>query len=225
MAPKIILMRHGKSAWNQKNLFTGWVDIPLSEEGVRESVEGGRAFQDIPIDRIFTSTLIRSHMSLSLAMLAHKSGKIPVFLHPGSGKREEWGHIHSAEAKLSTIPVIQAWELNERMYGDLQGLNKAETVEKYGAEQVQVWRRSFATPPPHGESLQMTAERALPYFKKQIVPHVEKGETVFVCAHGNSLRSIVMHIEKLTAEQVLQLEIATGESLIYSYEKGQWKRC
>jgi len=222
MAPKLILMRHGLSAWNKKNLFTGWVDIPLNEEGIRESLEGGKKIRDLPIDVIYTSTMIRAHMTLVLALLHHSSGKVPVIHHLGQGKLEEWAQIYSEETKKGTIPAYTAWELNERMYGHLQGLNKAETAEKYGAEQVKIWRRSFDTPPPQGESLAMTAARTIPYFQKKIIPHLEKGESVFIPAHGNSLRSIVMHLDNLSKEQVLNLELATGAPLVYSYEKGKW---
>ena len=126
--------------------------------------------------------------------------------------------------KKELVPVHMAWELNERMYGKLQGLNKAEMAEKYGAEQVHIWRRSFDVAPPEGESLAMTAARARPYFQKRIVPHLEKGENVFVSAHGNSLRAIVMHIEGLSKEEVVKLEIPTGEPLIYIYNHGKWQR-
>lgn len=224
MASKLILMRHGKSAWNERNLFTGWVDIPLSQEGVDESVAGGRKIEDISIDIIFTSTLIRAHLTLAMALLQHKSGKIPVFLHPGQGKIDEWAKIHSEAAKKELIPVYQAWELNERMYGDLQGKNKAEMAKEYGDEQIHQWRRSFDVAPPHGESLQMTSQRTLPYFKKTILPHLEKGKTVFICAHGNSLRSIVMELDRLTPEEVVKLEIPTGNPLIYSQQQGKWNR-
>jgi 2,3-bisphosphoglycerate-dependent phosphoglycerate mutase len=224
MVPKLILMRHGQSAWNQRNLFTGWVDIPMSEKGNQESIEGGMRIRDLPIDVIYTSTLVRSHTTVALALLHHSSGKVPVFQHPGQGKLDEWGQIYSEEAKRGTIPVYMAWELNERMYGRLQGLNKAETAKKYGDEQVQIWRRSFDTAPPEGESLAMTAARTIPYFQQRIVPHLSKGESVFVVAHGNSLRSIVMHLEGLSKEQVVKLEMATGEPLVYSYEKGKWTK-
>lgn len=224
MAGKIILMRHGRSAWNRKNLFTGWVDVPLDEEGVRESIEGGKKMARIPIDRIYTSTLVRAHMTLSLALLHHTSGKVPVFQHPGMGKLDVWGKIHSEKAKGETFPVFMAWELNERMYGDLQGLNKEETAQKYGKEQVHIWRRSFDTPPPHGESLAMTAERTIPFFESEIIPYVERGETVFVCAHGNSLRSILMHMKKLNKEEVVHLELKTGEPLLYHFERGKWEQ-
>lgn len=224
MHPKLILLRHGQSIWNKKNLFTGWVDIPLSEEGMKEAIEAGKKIQNIPIDVIYTSTLARAQMTVPLALLHHKSGKIPVFLHPGEGRLEEWGHVYSEGAKKELIPVYSAWELNERMYGHLQGLNKAEMVEKFGAEQVQQWRRSFDTRPPEGESLAMTAARALPYFQKVILPHLEKGETVLVSAHGNSLRAIVMHLEGLSKEQVVSLELATGDPLIYAKKQGKWQR-
>jgi 2,3-bisphosphoglycerate-dependent phosphoglycerate mutase len=210
---KLILLRHGQSIWNKKNLFTGWVDIPMSEEGNAEAIAAGKKIENIPIDVIFTSTLIRAQMTLCLALLHHKSGKIPVFQH--EGKLGEWGKVHSEQAQSSLIPVHTAWELNERMYGELQGLNKLETAKKYGEEQVQKWRRSFAIRPPNGESLEMTAQRTLPYFKSKIMPHLKKGENVLVSAHGNSLRSIVMHLQNLSPDEVVQLEIATGDPLIY----------
>jgi 2,3-bisphosphoglycerate-dependent phosphoglycerate mutase len=217
---KLILMRHGLSAWNEKNLFTGWVDIPLSEAGIRESIEGGQKISHWPIDIIFTSTLIRSHMTLALAMLQHASQKVPVFLHPGQGKLEEWGRIYSEEVKRQTIPVYCAWELNERMYGQLQGLNKSEMAKKYGPEQVQIWRRSFDVAPPGGESLEMTAQRAWPFFTKEILPRLHRGENILICAHGNSLRSIVMHLDQLSKEEVVNLELPTGKPLVYQCEGG-----
>lgn len=224
MAPKLILLRHGQSIWNKENLFTGWVDIPMSEEGMQEAIQAGKKIENIPIDIVFTSTLNRAQMTVPLALLHHKSGKIPVFMHPGEGKLEAWGQVYSEETKKQLIPVYTAWELNERMYGRLQGLNKAETAQKYGAEQVHIWRRSFDVKPPDGESLAMTAARAIPYFQKKIMPHLEKGETVLISAHGNSLRAIVMHLDGLSKEEVVALELATGEPLIYSQKNGKWKR-
>jgi 2,3-bisphosphoglycerate-dependent phosphoglycerate mutase len=216
----LILLRHGESVWNQKNLFTGWVDIPLSKKGIQESLEAGEKIKEIPIDFIFTSTLIRSDMTMMLALLSHESGKIPVIQHP----EEPWSKIHSEETLKQTIPVVRARELNERMYGDLQGLNKKETADQFGADMVQQWRRSYQTEPPGGESLKQTVARALPFFKKEIVGHLDKGENVLVVAHGNSLRAIVMHLDHLSESQVMSLEIPTGVPLIYSYEEGSWKR-
>lgn len=219
---KLILMRHGESQWNHYNLFTGWVDIPLSSKGVEEALECGKKIKDLPIDVIFTSSLIRAQMSAMLAMTVHHSGKVPVILHPNEGKLEEWSTIYNPAAAAQTIPVIRAWELNERMYGELQGLNKAETMEKYGKEQVQVWRRSFSEPPPKGESLEMTAQRSIPYFEKHIMPHLKEGRHVFIAAHGNSLRSIMMKLDHLTAEQVVKLELATGKPIIYDFKNGHF---
>jgi 2,3-bisphosphoglycerate-dependent phosphoglycerate mutase len=218
---KLILMRHGQSEWNKLNLFTGWVDIPLSQEGVNEAIKGGEKIKDIHIDMIFTSTLIRAQTTLTLAMLQHSSKKVPVFYHT-EGKQRDWSKINNKETLKDTIPVYYSWHLNERMYGDLQGLNKDETREKYGIEQVQLWRRSFDVAPPSGESLKMTSERTLPYFKKEIMPHLENGKNIFISAHGNSLRSIIMMLDNLSEEEVVALEIPTGEPIIYLYDQGKW---
>lgn len=214
---KLILMRHGQSLWNLKNIFTGWVDVSLSLDGIKEAIEGGKLIKDIPIDMIFTSTLIRAEMTAMLVMAHHSSKKTPYVLHTGEGKQEEWSVIYNKEHAEDTIPITRAWELNERMYGQLQGLNKAETAAKFGADQVQIWRRSFDTAPPGGESLKMTAARTIPYFKNVIVPHLEAGRNVFIAAHGNSLRSIMMDLDNLTPEQVVSLEIPTGLPIIYDY--------
>lgn len=221
---KLILMRHGQSEWNRLNLFTGWVDIPLCAAGIEEALEGGRKIQNEPIDIIFTSTLIRAQMTALLAMTLHYSGKTPLIIHKEPEFLHEWSAIHSPSTQNNTIPVIAAWELNERMYGELQGSNKKELAELYGAEQVKIWRRSFDIPPPGGESLKMTAERTLPYFEQHIVPCLKKGQNVFVSAHGNSLRSIVMQLDQLGEEEVVQLEIPTGIPIIYSYKNGIMKR-
>ena len=217
-------MRHGQSEWNYSNLFTGWVDIPLSTLGIEEALKGGKLIQNEPIDIIFTSTLIRAIMTAMLAMTCHSSGKIPRILHQGKTQLDEWSRIYSESADAQTIPVIQAWELNERMYGELQGLNKKETAEKFGENQVQIWRRSFDVPPPGGESLKMTAARTIPYFEETILPYLQKGQNVFIAAHGNSLRSIIMDLEKMTPEEILKLELPTGEPVIYEYEAGRFTK-
>lgn len=221
---KLILIRHGQSSWNNMNLFTGWVDVPLTKQGIREAIDAGNQIKDIPVDVIFMSTQIRSHMTAMLVMSQHETDKVPVVLHPGEGKLEEWSKIYSTETENKCIPVHRAWQLNERMYGELQGLNKAKTAEKYGAEQVHIWRRSYDVAPPGGESLEMTAARTIPYFEEEIVPHLDQGENVLVSAHGNSLRSIVMQLEGLSKEEVLKLELGTGVPIIYLYEKGSFTR-
>ncbi len=221
---KLVMMRHGQSEWNRKNLFTGWVDIPLSVKGVDEAIEGGKKIAHVPVDIIFTSSLIRAQMTAMLAMLHHSSRKVPCVQHPGEGKLEEWSQVYSEEAIASCIPVYCAWELNERMYGRLQGLNKQETREEFGDEQVHIWRRSFDQAPPEGESLEMTAARTIPYFKEKILPLLLEGKNIFISAHGNSLRSIVMYLDGLTRDQVTHLELATGEPLFYTFAHGKWSR-
>lgn len=221
---KLILLRHGQSVWNQLNLFTGWVDVPLSSEGIAESLKAGKRIAHLPIDVIFTSSLMRAQMTAMLAMTQHEGGKIPCIHHPREGNLEKWGHIYNPEAEATCIPVTLAWQLNERMYGKLQGLNKQETIEKYGEAQVKIWRRSFDVAPPEGESLLNTTERAIPYFKEKIIPLLKANKSVFIAAHGNSLRGIVMYIEKLSKEQVLHLEIATGDPILYDYQEGCFKK-
>ncbi len=221
---KLILLRHGQSEWNKLNLFTGWVDVPLSQQGITEALEAGKVIQDIPIDIVITTPLIRAQMTAMLALVDHHSGKVPIILHPDEGKMEKWGEIHGGAARANVIPVVRAWELNERMYGDLQGLNKAETAEQYGADQVKKWRRSYDIAPPHGESLAMTAARAIPYFENRIIPMLQEGKNILVSAHGNSLRAIIMVLDGLDHEQVVSLEIPTGVPIFYDYHEGAFKR-
>lgn len=215
---ELILLRHGESLWNKLDIFTGWVDVPLSKKGIEEAIAVGEKIQNKPIDAIFTSTLIRAKETIAIAMAYHHSNKVPVFLHKGEGKLEEWGKIYGEKAAAEVIPVFSAWQLNERMYGALQGMNKKEMAKKYGEEQVKKWRRSFAISPPEGESLKTCSERTIPYFQNEIIPFLEKGQTVLISAHGNSLRSIIMMIEKLTEEEIVALELTLGEPIYYKYE-------
>ena len=220
----LILMRHGESEWNRLNIFTGWVDVPLSKKGIDEALRGGLLIRDIPIHVVITTPLSRALTTALLAMSQHRGGRVPVVMHPGQGRLDEWGHIYGEEAKDHTVPVICAWELNERMYGTLQGLNKAETAQRYGADQVKLWRRSYDVAPPKGESLKMTAARALPYFKDRILPYLREGHNVFVTAHGNSLRAILMYLDGLDKKQVINLEIPTGIPILYDYESGNFTK-
>lgn len=143
-----------------------------------------------------------------------------MIMHPNGGKLQEWAKIYNEHTRELMIPVICAWEINERMYGELQGLNKAETAEKFGAEQVHIWRRSYDTAPPSGESLAMTAARTLPYFHQKIMPELKAGKNVFISAHGNSLRSIIMELDGLSQEEVVKLEIPTGKPILYTFKNG-----
>ena len=185
---------------------------------------GVKKIANVPIDVIFTSSLIRAQMTAMLAMAYHSSKKVPCIQHPHEGKLEAWSHVYSEFATMSCVPVYCAWELNERMYGTLQGLNKRETMDKFGEEQVQIWRRSFDQAPPEGESLEMTAARTIPYFQEKILPLLKKGQNVFISAHGNSLRSIVMFLDGLSQEQVVKLEIATGEPILYTFSGEKWSK-
>lgn len=196
---KLVLLRHGESVWNKKNVFTGWVNIGLSDEGVKEALDAGEKMKEFSFDAIYSSKLIRAQMTVALAV------KNAVF--PGA-LGEDYG-------ENDLIPVIESDALNERYYGKLQGKNKEGIKKEFGEEQFKLWRRSYDVQPPEGESLKMTIERTLPYCKKEIFPRVKKGETILVCAHGNSIRGIVMYLDKLSNEEVVNLEIPTGVPLIY----------
>ncbi|KAL5982129.1 2,3-bisphosphoglycerate-dependent phosphoglycerate mutase 1 [Asimina triloba] len=230
----LILMRHGESLWNEKNLFTGCVDVPLTKKGVEEAIEAGKRICNIPIDMIYTSALIRAQMTAMLAMTQHRRKKVPIILHNESEQAKTWSQIFSEDTKKQTIPVITAWQLNERMYGELQGLNKQETADRYGKQQVHEWRRSYDIPPPNGESLEMCAERAVAYFKEHIEPQLLSGKNVMISAHGNSLRSIIMYLDKLTSQEVRALktsarstellELSTGIPMLYIFKEGRFIR-
>ncbi|MDC9822602.1 2,3-bisphosphoglycerate-dependent phosphoglycerate mutase [Devosia sp. ZB163] len=190
MTGTLILVRHGESEWNLKNLFTGWRNPDLTEKGIGEAKATGERLKKAGLvpDVYFTSALRRAQHTLDLIL-------------------DELG--------ITEVTITRSKALNERDYGDLAGLNKDDARKKWGEEQVHVWRRSFDVPPPGGESLKDTAARTLPYFDKEILPLLKAGKTVLVAAHGNSLRSIVMAIEGLTPEQILKRELATGEPVVY----------
>lgn len=217
----LILLRHGQSVWNQKNLFTGWVDIPLSQRGIQEALAAGEIIKNLPIDYIFTSTLVRSLMTALLAMTNHLSQKIPYIVHE---ERPDMSRIYSEKEALQMIPLFQSSALNERMYGELQGKNKQEVAEQFGEEQVKLWRRSYRIAPPQGESLFDTGQRTLPYFQERILPLIQQGKNIFISAHGNSLRSLIMDLEKLTEEEVLSLELPTGKPIVYEWTEQQFTK-
>ncbi|MBC8124853.1 MAG: 2,3-diphosphoglycerate-dependent phosphoglycerate mutase [Candidatus Kapabacteria bacterium] len=188
----LTLVRHGESQWNLENRFTGWVDVDLTPKGEQEAVAVGKLLKDVPVDVLFTSVLKRAIRTADIAL---------------------------AEANITDLPTHRDKALNERHYGDLQGLNKAETADKYGSDQVHTWRRSYDIPPPNGESLMDTQARVAPYYEGQIVPLLKAGKNVLVVAHGNSLRALVMFVEHLTPEQILKTEIATGVPITYELDK------
>lgn len=215
---QLVLIRHGESEWNRLNLFTGWTDVDLSDTGRAEAAEGGRALaqEGFDFDLCYTSRLKRAVHTLDIVL---------------------------DELDRTWLPVVKAWELNERHYGALQGLNKAETAAKYGEEQVKIWRRSFDVEPPalaagdardpHSqemyrdvpaellpttECLATTVERAWPYFEREALPQIRAGKRILVAAHGNSLRALVMKLEGLTPEDILEVNIPTGVPLVYELD-------
>lgn len=192
MSGTMVLVRHGQSEWNEKNLFTGWKDPDLTEKGVAEAIEAGKVLAErgFTFDIAFTSVLIRAQRTCQ-------------FILDGVGQ--------------SDLETIENQALNERNYGDLAGLNKDDARAKWGEEQVHIWRRSYDTPPPgdEGESLKDTGARVWPYYMREILPRVMRGETVLVAAHGNSLRSMVMVLDGLSREEVTKLNLATGVPMVY----------
>lgn len=215
---KLVLLRHGESEWNKLNLFTGWTDVDLSEKGIEEAHQAGKVLKEegYTFDIAFTSVLKRAIKTLYIAL---------------------------EEMDLMWIPVIKSWRLNERHYGALQGLNKAETAEKYGIEKVKLWRRSYDVPPPPldenddrypgkdprykdldkkdiplTESLKLTVERFLPYWHDTIAPTIKSGKRVIIAAHGNSLRALVKYLDNISDEDIVELNIPTGIPLVYELD-------
>ena len=215
---KLVLIRHGQSTWNLENLYTGWTDVDLSEQGVKEAHEGGRLLREggFRFDVAYTSVLKRAIRTLWIVM-------------------DELDQMY--------LPVLNRWQLNERHYGALQGLNKAETAEKYGKEQVHLWRRSYDVPPPPldnddkrhprfdprysnvatadlpvSESLELTLNRVMPLWESEIVPSLKRGEKVLIAAHGNSLRALVKHLDNVSKDEIVELNIPTGIPLVYELD-------
>ena len=188
----LVLVRHGQSQWNKENLFTGWKDPDLTDKGVDEAINAGKKIKEtnISFDLHFTSKLQRAQKTGSLIM-------------------KELGY---------DIDTFENEALNERDYGDLSGLNKDAARKKWGDEQVHIWRRSYDTPPPSGESLKNTAERVLPYFEKIIYPELRNQKNILVSAHGNSLRALIMYLEKISEDEIVKLEISTGQPIIYKFD-------
>ncbi|MEL7048671.1 MAG: 2,3-bisphosphoglycerate-dependent phosphoglycerate mutase [Pseudomonadota bacterium] len=190
MQNALVLVRHGQSEWNKLNLFTGWRDPDLTEKGVQEAHNAGRQLkaEKLVFDAAYTSLLQRANKTLTIML---------------------------SELGQDDLPVTRDQALNERDYGDISGMNKNDARDKWGEEKVHIWRRSFDIPPPGGESLKDTAERVIPYYEANIWPELQSGKTIIVAAHGNSSRALIMHLEKLSREDILKREVATGAPLIY----------
>jgi len=214
--PKLLLLRHLQSQWNKENRFAGWTDGPLSSEG-REAAGGvaRKVFQN-NIGRIYTSPLFRNQDTVD-RILKESGGKYAFFIHLDSGKMQKWGNY--TDISENDIPVFVSEKLNERYYGKLQGLDKEEVIKKYGEKQVRLWRRSYNVAPPAGESLKDVFKRTTPFFKKYIEKDLLSGKNVLVVASHNSLRAIVKYIEKISDEDIINLEIEPGRIIEYEMDK------
>ncbi len=213
---KLILVRHGQSQWNLEERFTGWMDVPLSKKGIDEAKSAGIKLKDFEFDKIYVSHLLRAIQTLHYILLESKSTRTPIIYHEEERIRKR--EHHTGDIKKE-IPVFMSVDLAERYYGDLQGLNKQKTREKYGNEQVHIWRRSYNVKPPGGESLEDTCKRTTPYYEKFILKDLKDNKTVLVSAHGNSLRAITMFVEKLSKEEIPNVEIPTGVPILYTFNK------
>ena len=199
---KLILLRHGQSQWNLENRFTGWKNVPLTEKGEAEAKKAGELIKkhNISIDRVFSSVLERANRTAEIAI-----------------KQAELDNL----LENNKIIMTCSEKLNERDYGDLVGLNKQETADKFGKDQVHIWRRSYDTPPPNGESLKDVVERVSPYFKENIKPIIDKGENILIAAHGNSLRAMMIELGMYKPEEISNIELPTGSPLCINLDQGR----
>ncbi|MGQ4648414.1 2,3-bisphosphoglycerate-dependent phosphoglycerate mutase [Lyngbya aestuarii] len=218
---KLILIRHGQSTWNAANKFTGWVDVPLSKLGRSQVIKAAQKLNPYRVDVCFTSLLIRAIETAVICLTEYEEicgGKIPVLKHQADDPYWHGWDKYEGD-KSQELPIFTSMALDERYYGDLQGLDKAQTAEKFGQEIVHEWRRSFSVRPPGGESLEDTLKRTLPFFRHRIIAHLKQGDSVLVAAHGNSLRSIIMELDNLSEEVVPSLELATGVPIVYDFDE------
>ncbi len=221
---KLILTRHGQSLWNAENKFTGWVDVPLSEQGRAEATIASCKLRDYRVRICFTSMLFRA-IETAVIILTEVDdicdGRIPIIKH--DIEDEDWhGWDKYNGDPEQELPIYVTPLLDERYYGELQGLNKEETAAKFGKEQVQLWRRSYNVAPPGGESLEDTVKRTVPFFRDRVLKHLIEGDNVLIAAHGNSLRSIIKQLENLSEEEIVKVELGTGIPIVYDINaKGQ----
>ncbi len=218
---KLLLLRHIKSQWNEENRFTGWMDVPLDEkETPQAKALADKVFQ-IKVDRIYSSPLFRNKDTVA-RMLEYGNVKYPVFLHLDGGKMQKWGHF--IDLSKNDVPVYISEKLNERYYGKLQGENKETAMKKYGDNQVRLWRRSYGIAPPGGESLRDVVKRTIPFYKKYIEADLQKGKNVLVVASHNSLRAIVKYVEKISDEDIINVEIPYAGLKEYEFANGVYTK-
>jgi len=217
---QLILIRHGQSLWNAANKFTGWVDVPLSEQGRAEATIASCKLRDYRVNVCFTSMLFRAIETAVICLTEVEDicgGKIPIIKHETDDP--DWHGWDKYDGNSEEeLPIFLSAALDERYYGKLQGLNKAETAEKFGSEQVHTWRRSYNVRPPGGESLEDTRKRTLPFFRDRIMTRLKQGDNVLIAAHGNSLRAIIMELENISEADIPNLELATGVPLVYKID-------
>lgn len=216
----LILIRHGQSLWNAANRFTGWVDVPLSERGRAEATIASCKLRTYRVNVCFTSKLMRAMETAVICLTECDEicgGLVPIIKHDEDDPDWHGWDKYSGDPSKE-LPIFTAAALDERYYGALQGLDKAETTAKFGAEQVQEWRRSYSTRPPGGESLEDTQNRVVPFFKRRIMAHVTQGDNVLVAAHGNSLRAMLMVLDRLSPAEVADLDLDTGVPIIYTFD-------
>lgn len=214
--PLLTLIRHGQSIWNQQNRFTGWIDVSLSDIGIKEAQNAAAMLAEQHFDLAFTSELLRAQDTLYEILRHNSHCNQYVRIHDAGS--EWYEHFVPTQIDTSELKIYVSQKLNERFYGDLQGLNKDKAIQQFGAEQVHIWRRSYDMAPPNGESLAMTADRAIAYYQSHILPSLQQGKNVLVCAHGNSLRAIIMFIEKMTEVEIEGYELKTGCPHIYEFD-------
>jgi 2,3-bisphosphoglycerate-dependent phosphoglycerate mutase len=222
----LILVRHGEPGLKPDERLAGWMDVPLSREGIEEALDCAVKLENIELDLAFASNLVRTQETLFIILSGQK--KTGVLIHEGTGDESEIGEVewYSYPEKLgaSLIPVYSAAALNERYYGKLQGRRKQKIEEKYGAEKLASWRWEFEPGPPEGESLKAVYERAVPYFEQKVLPAVKEGKNVIVCAHQSSLRALVKYIESISDEGIREVRLSTGELVVYSFSEGRLVR-
>jgi len=216
----LILVRHGESRWNLANKFQGWVDVPLSRHGIEEAITTAKRLKGIKIDQAFVSKLERAHETLTIIL--SRQEMTGIFLHPDE-KKENW-YTFSGNSEKTEILAHSTRLLNERYYGDLQGLNKSTVRKKYGEEKVLQWRRGYNVRPPGGESIEDVYKRAIPYFTKRVLPLLKQNKNIILVSHGNVMRTILKHIENIPADYLPHLDLPSGKPIIYKYSKKGFSR-
>ncbi len=221
LMPHLVLVRHGESRWNVCNRFTGWVDVPLSENGIREAELCAKHCKRFAFSSAFTSSLERAHETLHIIL--SQQDRTGIVQHTEDKRYRHWLH-KSNHCDKGDIPVFENRALNERYYGKIQGMDKLDAEKKYGKVAVHGWRRGYVEKPPGGESLKEAFERTYPYFTKQIVPRLKKGETVLLAGHGNTLRALMKKLEGISDHEIAHLDLPEAEPIVYAYRKGTFVR-